>query len=62
MASPDGVGWPEEPASYSLGAARDESRLTAVGLGWPLVTVFTLTSVSLYLVEWLRHMSTIEAK
>jgi cardiolipin synthase len=27
-----------------------------------LVTVFTLTSVSLYLVEWLRHMSTIEAK
>jgi cardiolipin synthase (CMP-forming) len=27
-----------------------------------LVTVFTLSSVSLYLVEWLRHMSTIEAK
>jgi len=26
-----------------------------------LVTVFTLVSVSLYLVEWLRHMSTIEA-
>ena len=26
------------------------------------VTVFTLSSVSLYLVEWLRHMSTIEAK
>jgi chromosome partitioning protein len=35
MASPDGVGWPEEPASFSLGAAREESRLTAVGLGWP---------------------------
>jgi cardiolipin synthase len=27
-----------------------------------LVTVFTLASVSLYLVEWMRHMSTIEAK
>jgi len=27
-----------------------------------LVTVFTLSSESLYLVEWLRHMSTIEAK
>ena len=25
------------------------------------VTVFTLASVSLYLVEWVRHMSTIEA-
>ena len=25
------------------------------------VTVFTLVSVSLYLVEWVRHMSTIEA-
>jgi hypothetical protein len=24
------------------------------------VTVFTLFSVSLYLVEWVRHMSTIE--
>jgi cardiolipin synthase len=24
------------------------------------VTVFTLVSVSLYLVEWVRHMSTIE--
>jgi cardiolipin synthase (CMP-forming) len=27
-----------------------------------LVTVFTLVSVSLYLVEWIRHMSTIEAR
>jgi len=27
-----------------------------------LITVFTLSSVSLYLVEWLRHMSTIDAK
>jgi cardiolipin synthase (CMP-forming) len=26
------------------------------------VTVFTLASVSLYLVEWIRHMSTIEAQ
>lgn len=27
-----------------------------------LVTVFTLSSVSLYLVEWIRHMSTIETR
>jgi cardiolipin synthase len=27
-----------------------------------LVTVFTLSSVSLYLVEWIRHMSTIDAR
>lgn len=27
-----------------------------------LVTVFTLSSVSLYLVEWLQHMSTIDGK
>jgi cardiolipin synthase len=27
-----------------------------------LVTVFTLSSVSLYLVEWIRHMNTIEAR
>jgi cardiolipin synthase len=27
-----------------------------------LVTIFTLLSVSFYLVEWARHMSTIEAK
>jgi cardiolipin synthase (CMP-forming) len=27
-----------------------------------LVTIFTLVSVSLYLVEWVRHMSTIEAR
>ena len=26
-----------------------------------LVTIFTLSSVSLYLVEWIRHMGTIEA-
>src|SRR5215467_15812019 len=35
MASPDGLGWPEEFASFSLGAARDESRFMTVGLGWP---------------------------
>jgi chromosome partitioning protein len=35
MASPEGVGWPEGPAGVSLGAARDESRLMTVGLGWP---------------------------
>jgi cardiolipin synthase len=27
-----------------------------------LVTIFTLSSVSLYLVEWIRHMSTIDAR
>ncbi|MGA7808834.1 CDP-alcohol phosphatidyltransferase family protein [Bradyrhizobium sp.] len=27
-----------------------------------MVTVFTLSSVSLYLVEWVRHMNTIDAK
>jgi cardiolipin synthase len=27
-----------------------------------LVTAFTLVSVSLYLVEWVRHMGTIEAR
>ncbi|MGE5157353.1 MAG: CDP-alcohol phosphatidyltransferase family protein, partial [Gemmatimonas sp.] len=27
-----------------------------------LVTVFSLASVSIYLVEWARHMSTIELK
>ena len=35
MASPDGVGWPEERSKLYLGAPRDESRLTTVGLGWP---------------------------
>ena len=27
-----------------------------------LVTIFTLVSVGLYLVEWVRHMSTIEVR
>jgi chromosome partitioning protein len=35
MASPDALGWPDKAAGYSLRAARDESRLAAVGLGWP---------------------------
>jgi chromosome partitioning protein len=35
MASPDGLGWPEEPAGFSLRAARDESKFMAAGLGWP---------------------------
>jgi chromosome partitioning protein len=34
MASPDGLGWPDEPAGLGLGPARDESKLAAVGLGW----------------------------
>jgi chromosome partitioning protein len=35
MASPDGVGWPDKHCRFSLDAARDESSLAAVGLGWP---------------------------
>ena len=35
MASPDALGWPDEAAGSSFGSARDESRLMAVGLGWP---------------------------
>jgi len=35
MASPDAVGWPDEAVGFSFGSARDESRLVAVGLGWP---------------------------
>ena len=35
MASPDGLGWPEEPAGFSLRAARDESKFMTAGLGWP---------------------------
>jgi chromosome partitioning protein len=35
MASPDAVGWPDEAVGLSSGSARDESRLVAVGLGWP---------------------------
>ena len=35
MASPDGVGWPEDPAGFLLRDTRDESRLAAAGLGWP---------------------------
>src|SRR5262252_3444080 len=35
MASPDAVGWPDEAVGLSFGSARDESRLVAVGLGWP---------------------------
>jgi chromosome partitioning protein len=35
MASPDGVGWPDESTGFSLASAQDESRLVAEGLGWP---------------------------
>ena len=35
MASPDGLGWPDEHARLGLGPALDESKLVAVGLGWP---------------------------
>src|SRR5262252_6607026 len=35
MASPDGVGWPDESAGLAHGSARDGSNLVAEGLGWP---------------------------
>ena len=35
MASPDCVGWPDEYQPFFLSSARDESRLVAIGLGWP---------------------------
>jgi cardiolipin synthase (CMP-forming) len=44
----------------SLGFGFKPMPYDAVLMG--LVTVFTLVSVSLYLVEWVRHMSTIEAR
>ena len=51
------------------GAAAIEAWQAAQDSGSPydlilmgLVTIFTLGSVSLYLVEWVRHMSTIEAR
>jgi cardiolipin synthase len=44
-----GFGFPPNPYPYEL-----------ILMGF--VTVFTLVSVSLYLVEWVRHMSTIEAR
>jgi len=43
----------------SLAFERPSSPYDVILMG--LVTVFTLVSVSLYLVEWVRHMSTIEA-
>jgi cardiolipin synthase len=44
-------------ASLGFGFAPQPYDLILMGF----VTVFTLASVSLYLVEWIRHMSTIEA-
>src|SRR5579859_7252421 len=35
MASPEGLGWPDDAAGSALGSARDESTLIDVGLGWP---------------------------
>jgi cardiolipin synthase len=43
----------------SLGFGFDSTPYDLILMG--LVTVFTLLSVSFYLVEWARHMSTIEA-
>ena len=45
-------------ASLAFGFSPDPYDVILMGL----VTVFSLVSVSLYLVEWVRHMSTIEAK
>ena len=45
-------------ASLSFGFQPTPYDLILMGF----VTVFTLVSVSLYLVEWVRHMSTIEAR
>jgi chromosome partitioning protein len=35
MASPDGLGWPDDAAGFAPGTARDGSGLRTVGLGWP---------------------------
>jgi cardiolipin synthase len=43
----------------ALGFGFDPTPYDLILMGF--VTVFTLASVSLYLVEWVRHMSTIEA-
>jgi cardiolipin synthase (CMP-forming) len=43
----------------ALGFRFEQSPYNLILMG--LVTIFTLVSVSLYLVEWVRHMSTIEA-
>jgi cardiolipin synthase (CMP-forming) len=45
-------------ASLSFGFEPTPYDLILMGF----VTIFTLVSVSLYLVEWVRHMSTIEAR
>ena len=60
------------PLAMSLPAVAAALVLAALAFGFKpapydmilmgFVTIFTLSSVSLYLVEWLRHMSTIEAK
>jgi len=44
----------------ALGFHFEQSPYNAILMGF--VTIFTLVSVSLYLVEWVRHMSTIEAR
>lgn len=44
----------------SLGFGVNPSPYDLILMG--LVTIFTLSSVFLYLVEWIRHMSTIEAR
>ena len=48
------------PAWAALGFGFKSSPYDLILMGF--VTVFTLISVSLYLVGWVRHMSTIEAR
>ena len=44
----------------ALGFHFEQAPYNVILMGF--VTIFTLVSVSLYLVEWVRHMSTIEAR
>ena len=58
-------------AQHGSAGGAAELALAALGFGFSsspydvilmrFVTIFTLISVSLYLVEWVQHMSTIEA-
>ena len=54
-----GHGYAPEAATAALGFGFKSTPYDLILMGF--VTVFTLVSVSLYLVEWVRHMSTIEA-
>ena len=61
-----GFGFKSTPYELILSSAPYDLILNLTPYDWihlilmGLVTVFTLVSVSLYLVEWVRHMSTVE--